>query len=117
MDRADVIRLRHMLDAVRDSISFLEGVERDALDERRMLTLSLVKCVEILGEAASRVSEHVRVRHPEVPWRAIVGMRNHLIHAYYDVNLDILWQTVREDLPPLIPALEEILTTTDELPQ
>jgi uncharacterized protein with HEPN domain len=114
MNRADVVRLRHMLDAVMDAISFVEGVQRDALDENRMLSLSLVKCVEILGEAASRVSENVRVRHPKVPWRVIVGMRNHLIHAYYDVNLDILWQTVREDLPPLIPALEEILTTADE---
>ena len=114
MSRADIVRLRHMLDAVRDSVSFLEGVHRDSLDENRMLTLSLVKCVEIVGEAAVRVSDHVRARHPEIPWRAIVGMRNHLTHAYYDVDLDILWQTVKEDLPPLIQALERVLAAVEE---
>jgi uncharacterized protein with HEPN domain len=74
-----------------------------------MLTLSLVKCVEIIGEAAGRISDEVRAGHPQIPWRDIVGMRHHLIHAYYDVNLDIVWQTVTEDLPPLIPSLESIL--------
>ena len=70
-----------------------------------------MKCVEIVGEAAARISDDVRRRYPQVPWRDIVGMRHHLIHAYYDVNLDIVWQTVTEDLPPLINSLEDILAS------
>ena len=109
MDKADEVRLRHMLDAVQDAVGFAAGELRDELDINRMLTLSLVKCVEIIGEAAGRISDEVRMRHPQIPWRDIIGMRHHLIHAYYDVNLDIVWQTVTEDLPPLIPALETVL--------
>ena len=111
MDKADEVRLRHMLDAVRDAVSIAVGEQRDGLDTNRMLTLSLVKCIEIVGEAAGRISDDVRRRHPQVPWRDIIGMRHHLIHAYYDVNLDIVWQTVTVDLPPLISCLENIVTS------
>lgn len=76
-----------------------------------MLTLSLVKCIEIIGEAAGRISDEVHSRHPQIPWRNITGMRHHLIHAYYDVNLDIVWQTVAEDLPPLITSLKNIFAS------
>jgi len=109
MDKADEVRLRHMLDAVQDAVGFAAGSQRDELDTNRMLTLSLVKCVEIIGEAAGRISDDVRSQYHQIPWRGIIGMRHHLIHAYYDVNLDIVWQTVTEDLPPLIPSLENIL--------
>ena len=109
MDKADKVRLRHMLDTVQDAVGFVAGELRDELDTNRMLALSLVKCVEIIGEAAGRISDEVRMSHPQIPWRDIIGMRHHLIHAYYDVNLDIVWQTVSEDLPPLIPSLKTIL--------
>ena len=111
MDKADEVRLRHMLDAMRDAVGFATERQRDALDTDRMLTLSLVKCIEIIGEAAGRISNEVRSHHPQIPWRNITGMRHHLIHAYYDVNLDIVWQTVTEDLPPLITSLENIFAS------
>ena len=114
MDKSDEVRLRHMLDAVRDAVGFAAGSQRDELDTNRMLVLSLVKCVEIIGEAAGRISDEVRSRYSQIPWRGIIGMRHHLIHAYYDVNLDIVWQTVTKDLPPLIPSLESILSETEE---
>ena len=109
MDKADEVRLHHMLDAARDATTFTAGQERNILDSNRMLVLSLVKSIEIVGEAAGRVSEGVHKRYPEIPWRDIIAMRHRLIHAYYDVNLDILWKTVIEDLPPLIASLENIL--------
>ena len=111
MDKHDEVRLRHMLDAIRDAVRFAMEGQRDALDTNRMLALSLVKCIEIVGEAAGRISDDVRRRHPQIPWRDIIGMRHHLIHAYYDVNLDIVWQTVTEDLPPLVTSLENILAS------
>ncbi len=102
------MRLRHMLDAVREAISFSMGKSRSALDGDRMLVLSLVKEIEIIGEAASKVSQETQAAHTEIPWPELIGMRNRLIHAYFDINLDIVWQTVVEDLPALLSMLEEV---------
>ena len=68
-----------------------------------------MKAIEIVGEAASKISEECREDFPQIPWTNIIGMRNRLIHAYFDLNLDILWKTITEDLPPLIAELEKIL--------
>ena len=76
----------------------------------RMLVLSLVKAIEIVGEAASQVSSATREQLPEIRWVDIVAMRNRLVHAYFDINLEILWQTVQHDLPPLIVTLERVLS-------
>lgn len=73
------------------------------------MTLALVKDVEIIGEAAYRTAEDTRRALPEIPWEDIVGMRHRLVHAYFDINLDILWKTVQEDLPPLVRILSEAL--------
>ena len=109
MPRHDEIRLRHMLDAAREAVSFARGRTRGDLDADRQLVLSLVKDIEIVGEAATRVSEPARRRLPEMPWERIVGMRNRLVHAYFDVNLDIVWKTISEDLPELIVLLERAI--------
>lgn len=106
----DRIRVRHMIDAAREALSFADGRSRKDLDKDRMLVLSLVKDVEILGEAASKVSETTRQAYPSIPWREIVSMRNRLIHGYFDINLDIVWKTVAGELPPLVSALEELLS-------
>ena len=109
MHRDDKIRLRHMLDAAREARSFTQGQSRKDLDLSRMLVLALVKDIEIVGEAAAKVSEDIQRAHPEIPWSDIIGMRHRLIHAYFEINLDILWETVVTDLPPLIVSLEKVL--------
>ena len=111
MHKDDKIRLRHMLDAAREARSFTQGQSRKDLDLSRMLVLALVKDIEIVGEAAARVSEDVQRSHPDIPWSDIIGMRHRLIHAYFEINLDILWETVVTDLPPLIASLEKVLPT------
>jgi uncharacterized protein with HEPN domain len=109
MRRDDGIRLRHMLDATQEAISFASGKMREDLDNDRMLVLSLVKEIEIIGEAATKISEDCRRELPEIPWRNIVTMRNRLIHGYFDINLDIVWKTVAEELPPLSGHLQKAL--------
>ena len=86
----------------------MEGLKRPDLDSDRKLVLALLKAVEIVGEAAGQVSEETRSGISGVPWRDIVGMRNRLVHAYFDVNLDILWSTVVEDLPSLVAILRAV---------
>ena len=108
MREDDRIRFRHMLDAAREAIEFLQGRTRADLDNDRQLVLALMKAIEILGEAAYQVTSGTRDKVPEVPWDDMIGMRHRLVHAYFDIDLDILWKTVKEDLPPLIVELERI---------
>lgn len=75
----------------------------------RMLTLSLIKSIEIIGEAAARTSTDLQDKYPNIPWKNIIGMRNRLIHAYFDINLDVLWNTIKQDLPPLLTELEKVI--------
>jgi len=109
MRKDDLIRLRHMLDAAREAVNFAQNSRREDLDGDRKLTLALVKDVEIIGEAAYQVAEDARLNLPEIAWDDIVGMRHRLVHAYFDINLDILWKTVQEDLPPLVQILSAAL--------
>ena len=112
---ADTIRLRHMLDAAQEALRGTEGRSRAALDENRVWPLGVVKCVEIIGEAAARVSDAMQHKYPQIPWAQIVGMRNRLVHAYFEIDLDQVWQAVTEDLPPLVAALEAILKKEEGL--
>ena len=113
MHKDDGVRLRHMRDASREAVRFTKGKRRVDLNDDRMLVFALVKAIEIVGEAANQVSDATRSDLPDIPWADIVGMRHRLIHAYFDINLDILWQTVQHDLPPLITALDDALTERD----
>jgi uncharacterized protein with HEPN domain len=109
MRRDDVVRLRHMLDAAREAVEFVAGKGREDLHADRKLALALVKDIEIIGEAAFQTSDDTRRQLPDISWDDIIGMRHRLVHAYFDINLDILWKTVKEDLPPLVDALLDAL--------
>ncbi|MBI5488647.1 MAG: DUF86 domain-containing protein [Deltaproteobacteria bacterium] len=111
----DLVRVRHMLDAAREAVSFARDRSRADLDRDRMLTLSLVKSIEIIGEAASKVADETRHQHPAIPWAEIVGMRNRLIHAYFDIDLDRVWDTVVADLPPVAAELERIVAAATKV--
>jgi uncharacterized protein with HEPN domain len=113
--RSSNLRLRDMLDHAREAVAFVQGKARADLDTDRLLSLALVRLLEVIGEAASHVPKAERDRHPEIPWPQIVSLRNRLIHGYDSVDLDILWQIVTSDLPPLIVALEAILKSKGEV--
>jgi uncharacterized protein with HEPN domain len=105
----DHTRLKHMLDYSREALALIEGKDRKELDQDRTLNLALVRLLEIVGEAANRVSSETQNAHAEIPWFQIVGLRNRLIHGYDSVDFDILWQVLAEELPALVGALEKII--------
>jgi len=109
MRKDDRIRLQHMLDAANEALTFIQGKVRAELDSDRMLVLSLIRELEIIGEAASKVSAVTRSQNTSIPRQDITGMRNRLIHAYFDVDLDTVWSTVSRDLPTLKAQIEKIL--------
>jgi len=107
MPRSDLVRLRHMLDAAREAVTFIAGKTAHHLKSDRILSLALVKCIEIIGEAATKVTVETRTAFPQIPWADIVGMRHRLIHVYFDVDLERVCDTIAIDLPPLIESLEK----------
>ena len=109
MLKSDAIRLRHMLDAAKEARSFIKEEKRSSLDIDRKLVLALIKSIEIIGEAAIKVTKGCREDISNIPWPNIIGMRHRLIHAYFDINLDILSKTITEDIPNLIDELEKVL--------
>lgn len=110
MRKDDLIRLRHMLDAAKEAIELAAGKSRNEIETERMLNLSLVRLIEIVGEAADHVSAEFRLRHSSIPWKEIIGMRHRLIHGYDNIDYDLLYQTIQEDLPALVALLEEIVS-------
>ena len=102
-------RLRHMIEAAREAAGYVEGLPREEFDSKRPLQHSVVRCIEIIGEAASRLSTELREANPDIPWQDMIAMRNRLIHAYFDLDLDLIWETARQELPGIIPRLEALL--------
>ena len=109
MTRKDEVRLRHMLDAAKKAFEYFQGKSRRDLDADELRVLAVTRLIEILGEAAKNVSDATKKQSPDVRWKEIAGTRDRLIHGYFDVDLDILWQITTADLPVLIEQLEKLL--------
>lgn len=105
MRSEDIVRLRYMADTARSALRFIEARTRADLDADEMLCFALVRAIEIVGEAAARVSDETRKEVSDIPWAAVIGMRNRLIHAYFDINRDILWVTAHDALPDLLQRI------------
>lgn len=105
----DNTRLLHIVEAAGTAIQFTKGKTSDDLGRDEMLSLALVRLLEIIGEAAKGVTDECRGRHPEIPWSSMSAMRNRLIHGYFDVDQALVWQTVARELPPLVAQVRQAL--------
>jgi uncharacterized protein with HEPN domain len=102
--------LRHMRDYAAEARQFASGRSRADLDHDRMFMLAVTRLLEMLGEAATQVSSATRIQNPQIPWPSIISLRHRLVHAYDQINLDIIWDILSNVLPPLIAALDAMLT-------
>jgi uncharacterized protein with HEPN domain len=113
MRDADRIRVAHMVDAIESAMKFADGRSRSDIEHDEMLLFAIVRAIEILSEAAGKVTEEARSQAPAVPWGVIIGMRNRLVHAYFDIDPNIVWSTVTQALPALLPSLRELLESKE----
>lgn len=107
--RDDSTSILQMLDHAREAVELSRGRSRDDLDSNRVYFLATTRLLEIVGEAAGRVTEAFRRSHPGVPWSQIVGLRNRISHGYDEIDRDRVWEIVQADLPPLAAQLEQML--------
>ena len=105
----DTTTLRQMLDHIEEAVALAKDRTRAELESARVFFLALVKLVEIVGEAATRISDPMQAAHPEIPWREIIGTRHRLIHGYDAVDYDILWAIATADFPPLARQIRALL--------
>ena len=107
--RRDDAYLLDMLLAAREAREFAASLTFPEFERNRMAQLAILKAVEVVGEAASQVSAEGKETHPEIPWPEIIGMRNRLVHGYFNVSLERVWETVRQDIPRLVSQLESLV--------
>lgn len=110
----DAALLLDMLLAARDARAFLQGLDRAAFLASRLHQNAVIRSLEVIGEAAGKVSSATQAAHPDIPWRDIIGMRHRLIHGYAEVRLDLIWMVTQERLGPLIAALVPLIPGEEE---
>ena len=107
MPQRDLPYLQHMLDAVERIRRYLDGVELEDFDADEVLQDAVIRQLEILGEAASRVDQEYRSSNPQIPWSKAISTRNRLIHGYLSVDMEIVYRTATHHVPRLRPSLEQ----------
>ncbi len=109
MPKDDLVYVGHMLDTAQKALDLARGKTRRDYDVEEALRIALAHLDQVIGEGARHVSAEFCAAHPKIPWEAIVGMRHRVVHDYLNVDEDMVWQTVRDDLPELVKALGQIV--------
>lgn len=101
--------LNDILEMIEDIRIFTEGMSYEDLAADRKTLYAVIRCLEVLGEAVKKIPKHIREEYPEIPWQEIGGMRDKLIHEYFGVDIETIWDTIQEDLSPLKEATTSII--------
>jgi uncharacterized protein with HEPN domain len=109
MKKDDSVYLHHIIDAFMQIEYYIDGISHEEFLSNKLLQDGVIRQLEVMGEAARNLSDDLRNEYPQVPWRQMIGLRNRMIHAYFNVNLQIIWEIVQGDLPDLKWETESIL--------
>lgn len=107
-------RIRHMLDGIAECRSFVSGMSEEQLGDDKRTLYAVVWTLTMIGEAARHVPQEVVDAYPEIPWHQMRGMRNHIVHGYDQIKLEIVWDVVTKELPPLVEPLNKVLDEADK---
>ncbi len=113
-EQNDLARVMHIREAAQKALRAVSGKTRQSLDQDETLELALVAALAIMGEAASNVTEAYREAHPQIPWELMIGTRHRVVHAYYEVDRDIIWDTVTKNIPTLLRQIDDLIPPDDE---
>ena len=103
-----------MIEFAERVLAYTKGVDQDTLVADPLRYDAVLRNLELIGEAATHIPSHVRAAHPDVPWRAIVGLRNRLAHGYLTISDHVVWTTIQEAVPSLVPSLRSVLDAVAE---
>jgi uncharacterized protein with HEPN domain len=113
--RRDETYLLDILIAANKALQFVEGIDRRNFAENEIIQSAVMRPLEIIGEASARVSQEFRKANPQIPWKEMIGLRNRLIHEYFRVDFNAVWDTIHKDLPKLIELIEPLVPKEDEM--
>ena len=108
MTRNTILYLRDILDNMRFAEEFVSGVTHEVFAADRKTAYAVLRCLEVIGEAAKNVPSSIRERYPAIPWKDMAGMRDRVVHLYFGVSYEKVWRTVKEDIPAIKPLFEHI---------
>ena len=114
MKKDDRVYLRHIMDAINLIEKYLENVNCDEFMKNHMIQDAVIREIEIIGEATKNISEELKNKYTDIPWRNIAGIRDKLIHGYFGVDLDAVWGTATEDIPKLRDSIKKVLEKIEE---
>jgi len=108
-NKPDLTFVGDVLDAIKRIEGYLRGVDKDAFEENQMMQDAVMHQIEIIGEASNRISDEFQEKHPDLPWMQMRAIRNKIVHDYREVNLSVIWDTAKNDLPPLKKQIKKLL--------
>jgi uncharacterized protein with HEPN domain len=110
----DQVRLLHIKEAIMEVLSYVNGISFEVFKVNSMIYNASIRQLEVIGEASNRLSEELKNQYPNIPWRQIVGLRNMLIHEYFGVDVNIVWDVIKNELPTLLTSVNEMIGVLEE---